>query len=348
MSQKLLNRVSTEGNPLIDDHQVTFVWEGDQAPDLMGDFTDWEESPLQMVKTGDKVWTCVLEFPPDSYIEYSFFNPEKDERYVDPYNSRNVDNGTGELNNYFWMPDLHKTDLIHHKESVSRGTVTEHELSMGFGYGNTARKVWLYKPPVEGQVPLLLVYDGNDFYSRGGIVQVVDNLIAQKRIQPIAMAMVSHGEDQRFLEYGCSDITLGVILEHILPFAHQNLEILDLEEHPGSYGVMGASMGGVMSLYTALRIPKVFGKVLSLSGAFGMEKDLVVYDLVRYLPLRPIEVWMAVGRYEWLLETNRKMHPLLLERGYRAEYMEYNGGHNYTIWRNVYYQGLEYLFGNKP
>ena len=43
---------------------------------------------------------------------------------------------------------------------------------------------------------------------------------------------------------------------------------------------------------------------------------------------------MDVGRYEWLLEPNRRLHELLGERGYDVTYHEYNAGHNYPAWRD--------------
>ena len=48
---------------------------------------------------------------------------------------------------------------------------------------------------------------------------------------------------------------------------------------------------------------------------------------------------MDVGRYEWLLESNRRLHALLVERGYDVTYREYNGGHNYPAWRDDVWRG---------
>ena len=105
-------------------------------------------------------------------------------------------------------------------------------------------------------------------------------------------------------------------------------------------------MGGLMALYAGLRAPAVFGRVLSQSAALYMSKpDSVVFDLVRHGPIPPLRTWMDVGRYEWLLDSNRRMRKLLLERGYDVVYQEYNGGHNYPAWRNQLGQGLEALFG---
>ena len=86
--------------------------------------------------------------------------------------------------------------------------------------------------------------------------------------------------------------------------------------------------------------------MLSQSGAFELgEVETVLSHLVRHMPKRPVKVWMDAGRYEWLLEPNRRMHALLVERGYEVTYREYNGGHNYPAWRNDVWRGLEVLFG---
>ena len=102
----------------------------------------------------------------------------------------------------------------------------------------------------------------------------------------------------------------------------------------------------VMALYTGLRAPQVFGRVLSQSAALDMSKpDSVVFDLVRHGPLPPLRIWLNVGRYEWLLDGNRRMHGLLGEKGYDLVYREYNGGHNYPSWRDQVGAGLEVMFG---
>jgi enterochelin esterase family protein len=208
------------------------------------------------------------------------------------------------------------------------------------------RTVYLYKPPTGEPVPLVVVYDGIDYLRRGKLAVILDNLIAQKRIRPLALVMLQNGGQARFVEYGCSDITLAFLVETILPLARQHLSLVDIKKHPGAYGVLGASMGGVMALYTGLRLSKIFGKVLSQSGAFTLwERTRVAVDLVQYAPRPEMDIWMDVGRLEWLLEDNRKMRALLKGKGYRVTYREVNGAHNFTSWRDDVWRGLEALFG---
>ena len=191
----------------------------------------------------------------------------------------------------------------------------------------------------------MLVYDGPDYQRRASLTTVVDNLIAAGRIQPIALAMVANGRDARTSEYGSSEGSMVWLQEVVLPLAREHLSLVDVDEAPGAFGVLGASMGGLMSLYTALRMPGMFGRVLSQSGAFHIGSYVTgVVDLVQHLPVQPLRIWMDVGRYEWLLQSNREMHTLLRSRGYDVTYNEYNGGHAYVAWRDDLVQGLQDLY----
>lgn len=344
----LLERAQREGTPLIDGESVTFVWHGGEPPALLGDFTNWSE-PAQMTESAEGVWTHTVALPRDAYIEYAFFRDiEADVRVADPLNSRRVSNGVGAYNNYFAMPEARETPLLRRGAGVAHGAVTRHVVEGDHLIVGSRRAVYLYQPPVAEPCPLLVVFDGQDYLRRAWLTHMVDNLIAQRRIRPIALAMVEHGRQARFVEYACSDSTVTFLTRCVLPLACEHLTLLDVREHPGAYGVLGASMGGLISLYTALRLPEVFGHVLSQSGAFGLDvggHELVVFDLIRnQQQADSTRIWMDVGRYEFLYPFNEMMRTLLAEKGYEVAYRAYNGGHNYTSWRNDMWRGLEWLF----
>jgi enterochelin esterase family protein len=189
----------------------------------------------------------------------------------------------------------------------------------------------------------LVVYDGSDYLHRAKLNNIVDNLLASRRIRPFAMAMLQNGGAARSIEYSCTETTLGFLMECVLPLAKGQLKMEPIKN--GGYGVMGASLGGLMALFTALRLPQVFHKVISQSGSFiTPEYKSVVVDLVRYAPRQDIDIWMDAGRLEWLLEGNREMHALLKKKNYTVKYREHSGGHNYTAWRNDVWHGLKWLY----
>jgi enterochelin esterase family protein len=192
----------------------------------------------------------------------------------------------------------------------------------------------------------LVVLDGREYHRRAKLANIVDNLIAQGRIRPLAMALVENHRQARGVEYACGEMGIRFLAHRVLPLAQEQLDLVDIAANPGAYGILGASMGGLQALYTGLRAPHIFGHVLSQSGAFSMmDQDYVLWDLVRHSPVPPLKVWKDVGRFEWLLNCNRRMNELLVEKGYDVDYREYNAGHNFPAWRDDVWRGLEHVFG---
>jgi enterochelin esterase family protein len=332
------------GTPVVDGETATFVWHGGEAPQLIGDFSDWEwGDSISLEQVAPQVWAHTMTLPRDAYIEYAFW--QGGERVADPLNPHTTPDGLGHDNHYFYMPDAAPTPLTRRRRDVPHGTVTRHVVEEEFLLAGRNRVVYLYQPPTDEPAPLLVVLDGQDYRRRARITNIVDNLIAQGRMRPVALALPYHGRSARGVEYACSEAHLAVLVQLVLPLARKELNLLDVGAHPGAHGILGASMGGLMALYTGLRVPHIFGRVLSQSGAFTMDRhDTVVFDLVRHGPVHPLKTWMGAGRYEWHLNCNRRLHDLLVERGYDATYHEYPGGHNYPSWRDQLWRGLEILF----
>lgn len=352
--EEFLTRAQQEGTPLVEGDTATFVWQGAEPPVLRGDFNGWatENTPAwepadagrrKGRKAAERVWVARLPLAADAYMEYGL-GPDK-ARVPDSFNRRKLPNGMGEFNHWFYMPQGGPTPLAQRRPGVPTGVVTRHDAPTYMFVAGKQRRVDLYRPPVDGPAPLMVVYDGSDFKRRASLPTMVDNLIAEGRIAPIALAMVANGGGSRMAEYGCSDTALLFVHQIVLPLAQKHLDLVDPAQQPGAYGVMGASMGGLMSVYTALRLPQVFGRVLSQSGAFHLREHVTMaVELAQVLPPPPVHIWMDVGRYEWLLDSNRRMHALLRERGYDVTYREFSAGHNYPAWRDDLWRGLEALF----
>lgn len=342
---QLVERLERSGNPLIEADAAIFVWKGETAPHLVCDLHDWEENPRPLQRLSDGVHALRLSLPPDAYLEYAFFDPATGQRLRDPFNSRRTWDGIGHYNHYFYMPAAAPSPLTRPDPAVRRGTVTRHEVPTGDLAAGRKRLVHLYHPPTDGPVPLLVVYDGSDYLRRGRIAVIVDNLIAQKRIRPLALALVQNGGQARMIEYACSEATLGFLLQSVLPLARSQLRLTDPVRHPGAYGVLGASMGGLMAVYTALRLPRIFGRAISQAGAFELGDDeTILMQMIRHMPKAPVRLWLDVGRMDFLREANRRMQTLLAEKAYSFTYVETGGAHNYTTWRNILGRALETLF----
>ncbi len=357
-SDSTIQRALERGNPVIQGNRVTFLWEGDFAPQLMSDLTGWEGKPKPFKRlastpqsaSGKMFWACSLTVPRDAYVEYAFYNPATQEKFLDPLNERTVNNGLGSRNNFFYMPETMPSPFMLRRADVRASTLTRHRVSADILQDDSERDVYLYKSPVSEAVPLLIVYDGYEYLNRGKLTTIVDNLIADRRIRPVALAFLQNGKSRRNVEYLCSDATITWLEREILPLAHEHLRLLDVAQYPGAYGVLGASAGGLMAMYTGLRMPEIFGKVLCQSGVFSLEgRDFAVVDLARYCHACHIKIWMDVGKLEEdLLEDNRRMAALLKEKQYDVIYREFSASHNYTAWRDDIWYGLEEMFPLEP
>jgi enterochelin esterase family protein len=318
MANSILKRLKTERTPIIENNTVTFVWKGRTAPLLVGDFTGWDsENPVLMEKSEPGIWTYQRTFLPDAYIEYGFLKGENS--ILDPFNHRQTPNGIGSYNNYFSMPDYKPTTIARKKHKIHNGTITSHNIPTEYLISGEERTVHFYQPPVFEPVPLVVVWDGQDYLSRMRLNYIVDNLISQGRIRPLALAFVENADQElRTVEYACSETTLIFLMNEVLP------------------------------LYTGARFPQVFGNVLSQSGAFSWGNiDMVVFDLLQQGEVRPLRIWMDVGIYDLagLLDSNQRMQNMLSQRGYPLTYREYHAGHNYPAWRDDLWRGLEELYG---
>jgi len=344
MKTNLLTRAQTDGHPIIEDNRVTFLWQGDSAPLLIDDQNDWEDAPQKMRRVSSDLWAVSLDLARDAYLEYAFLDPATKSRLADPLNKNRVWNGINAYNHFFYMPEASPSPWTIRQRDTPRGTISSHTVGTGVMKFSGKRRVKLYHPPTKERVPLLIVYDGPDYFTRGRLPIIVDNLIAAKRIRPIAMAFLPHGGQRRGAEYACSDATLLWIEHEVLPLANRELNLLDIKNHPGAFGALGASFGGLMSVYTGLRMPEVFGCVLGQSAVFEMDRrDFVAVDLIRHAPARP-KLYLDCGILDFLLADNRRMRPLFRERGFDLTYHEHGGAHNYTSWRDNVHRGLEKMF----
>lgn len=342
----LLGRARAEGTPVIEGDTATFLWRGRRPVSVSGDFLDWSGEPVPLEEAAPGVWTHTLTLPRDSYVEYAFQNAQGT-RVKDPLNPRLVTNGFDNFNHFFHMPESEPTPLARRQRDVPRGTVTRHVLDSREFFIGRQRAVHLYAPPTSEPCPLVVVLDGTDYLKRTQLPTIVDNLIAQGRIRPVALAMVPNGGAARTVEYFCSEATLLFFLEQVLPLARQQLNLLDETHHPGAHGVLGASLGGLMALFMGLRAPHVFGHVLAQSGAYSVwNHDCGVFQLARQATSPPLKAWLDCGHFEALAEGNRRILPLLQEAGHQALYREYHGGHSYPAWRDDLWRGLEWLFAS--
>lgn len=123
-------------------------------------------------------------------------------------------------------------------------------------------------------------------------------------------------------------------------------------KHPELF-VAAGSMSGVMNIDTRLwKVPEDFQK-LRQSQQKAMLGDDLIYEapfstytavgLVDQMKDNGIALIIDIGVDDFLIETNRQMHQLLLENGTPHDYTERPGAHTWDYWTNALPYHLMYF-----
>jgi len=341
--------------PLVEGASVTFVFRG-EADDVR--LRHWvfglpSSVPLRRLG-GTDLWYHVLELPEGSRVEYKLeVTRGRDTRWIedplnphlarDPFGANSVAHGSG-----YEVPAWTQSD-----PSVARGTLEDHVFHSEALGGS--RQVTIYRPArfrETRRYPLLLVHDGGDYLRYAGLGTVLDNLVHRLEI-PALIAALMHPPD-RMEQYRASAAHARYLTEELVPQLEGELPLVGT---PEGRCLMGASLGAVASLATAVRYPGFYGRLLLQSGSFAFSdigehgRDAVfdpIADFVNAYRRAPTamsqKVFVSCGTYESLIYENRSLVPLLQRTGMDVRFVEARDGHNWENWRDRLRVGLSWLF----
>lgn len=221
------------------------------------------------------------------------------------------------------------------------------------------RQITVYIPAqyVAGsEAPFMVIHDGPKGRPKMTVPQILDNLIAQKRVPSMIVVMIANGGGdaqghERGKEY---DTMSGLFAEYIetevLPLVEKNCDVR-LTKDPDGRAAMGSSSGGSAALAMAWYRTDLYHRVLTTSGTFvnqqwpfdpktpGGAWDF--HDtLIPQSPKKPIRIFLAVGdrdnfnpnvmrdgMHDWV-EANHRMARVLAAQGYSYQYLFcQNSGH---------------------
>ncbi|HEX8422878.1 MAG TPA: alpha/beta hydrolase-fold protein, partial [Pyrinomonadaceae bacterium] len=336
VSPALLERIGkAERSPLVEDGQVTFIYRGKaKRVEVVGDFTSW--SPRRMVLdgvAGADVKYLTMTFADDARVEYKFI--ADGEWTGDPLSERKLDNGVGGFNNFFTMPAYRPSAFAEAKWDL-RGTIEKLDAPTALLEGGK-RKLQVYLPPAyardsAARFPVLYLQDGAEYVTRARAAAIADQLIAEGRVKPFIIVFVD--PVNRFKEYWANDTFAAFMATELVPFIDARYRT---RAERDARALMGASLGGVISVWTALRHGDVFARVAGQSTAFQIDDERVVTSLAALAEMkraRPLKFYFDVGLLEPIWKVNRRVRVMLEGKGYPVAYRETTAGHNWTNWRD--------------
>lgn len=344
--------------PLVDDRSATFFYWAPTEPDPVAvHLRHWvygleSRQPFRRLD-GTRAFFLPLDLPAGARVEYKLEVEHEDgSRWMrDPLNPRRAFDPFGS-NSVCPMPGYANPAWARPDPDAPKGTLDTLRVRSRV-YGDI-REVPVYLPAEYKdykRYPLLICHDGADYLRFTAIRDVLDNLIHRHEVAPVVVAFTSGVA--RNEEYGANPKQPVWLVDELLP-ALRSCYAVPEGEHTG---LMGASFGGVSSLYTAWKRPGVFDRLLLQSGSFvftdigehgrGPLFDPVV-DFVNALRADPGElpprIYMSCGVFESLIYYNRSLAPLLRARGLQVRFVESPDGHNWIGWRDRLREGLAWLF----
>lgn len=257
------------------------------------------------------------------------------------------------------------------------GDVRHHARFASRVLGNQ-RDLWVYVPPDYDQhpdqrYPVLYMHDGNNLFDahtafggvEWGMDETAERLIRSGELPPLLIVGVANTPD-RINEYtwvpgtvdgrpagGKGPLYARFLIEEVKPFIDRSYRTLPDRDHTG---VMGSSLGGLISLYLARYDGEVFGKVGAMSPSVWWDDREVLKDAVGIR--HDFKLWLDVGTQEegpgpesdQDLQDVRDLGQTLLIQGFdipqSMAYMEDPGApHNETAWARRAPMALQYLFG---
>ena len=335
--------------PLIEDSLVTFAYHGRVAvrANVPSDLNRWDTKAHQMLRLGETdLHYLTLALPLDARIDYKFYVDGL--WMLDPLNSKTVRGGFGD-NSAFSMPAYRSPREIQFADSIAHGTIEAHEFESRIIIGSRKIQVYLpheYRPlrhrtvvdPMGGRsqvikdefggtYPVIFVQDGGEYITLASMVNVLDNIIDQGRIPPVVAVFIDPVD--RNYEYFLNRDYERMMVEEVLPFIRERY---DVGKEPEKAAIMGASLGGAISVMIAMDHPEAFGKCGSQSGAFEVN-DRELIKRVQSEPRKAVDLYLDCGTFGDLLEENRIMTDALRKKGYNTAYQEFNEGHSWGNWR---------------
>jgi glucoamylase len=331
-------------SPQVEGEDVTFIYKGDaKRVEVVGDFTGWTPSGLVLREAqGDAgVKYIRLKFPAGARLEYKLV--ADGEWILDPLNPNRNNSGVGGFNSYFTGPDYRPPAYSSGRDEL-RGRIERLAVP-----GDEKRKVQVYLPPgyTEGSAryPVLYMQDGSQSVELGRAAETADRMITEGKVEPFIIVFVDPID--RMKEYWADDRFADWMAGTLVTLVDSRYRTRAARD---ARALSGASLGGTISVWTALRHPETFARVAGLSTAFQIDEERVLASLYRLdteaRRKYPLRFYLDAGRYEpAILNPSRRANITLRARGYPVTYREAPVGHNYTAWRDRLPDAYTVLWG---
>lgn len=220
-----------------------------------------------------------------------------------------------------------------------------------------------YDPKGKSRYPVLYLLhgysDAEDAWVATGRANVIlDNLIARGKAKPMLVVMPLGYGNHEVIDNGWQGLGQpgvfqdsnekfrDILLTEIVPQVEKAYRVtLDCNAR----AIAGLSMGGAQSLLVGLNALDRFAWIGAFSsGGLDEDFDRAYPDVDENLNDRLHLLWIACGRDDGLMGTNKKLIEWFQSKGVEPTWTESEGGHSFRVWRRYLADLLPLLSQNQP
>ena len=229
---------------------------------------------------------------------------------------------------------------------------------------NRSRRIWIYLPEdyalSKKRFPVLYLHDGQNLFDiltapfgEWGVDEMMDSIRVSK--QSIIVA-IDHGGDTRLTEYnpfnsrfgkGEGDAYIDFLVNSLKPYIDSVYKTKPSKENTM---IAGSSMGGLISMYAAIKHPDKFGAAGIFSPVFWIAPDLLNY-IQQSKPSTHSAFYFVCGE----LESEKMVSDMLAvynevkKTGNKNLFFKTvtNGRHHESFWKQQLYDCYRWLLKNQ-
>src|SRR5215468_5097423 len=260
-------------------------------------------------------------------------------------------------------------------EPVASGRLRLHELRSNIFRNTRVVRVWLptdYDASGATRYPVLYLNDGQNLFDPTTAFAGIDwragttaeKLIQEGKIPPLILVGVDNTGKNRVREYvpyrSTEPRVYGpqgkrypeFLLREVMPMIEKHYFVAKGPEHTG---LGGSSLGGLITLYTQLAAPGVFGRLLIESPSLWVAHGKIIEDCRdfrdwphrMYLGMGTREVGNATKDQKTVADV-RELEAILLAAGLGTHrlkvWIEEDATHNEAAWQARFPSAMEFLY----
>ncbi len=233
---------------------------------------------------------------------------------------------------------------------------------------NKTRRIWALLPydyeESKETYPVLYLQDAQNLFNekaKYGNWEIDKKLavMSEYKIGKIIVIAIEHAEHDRIKEYNVGKTLLGVgqgkkyirfITDTLKPFVDKNFRTKPEREFTG---IGGSSMGGLVSIFSGLMYPEVYGKLMIFSPSLWVIPKMD-FNNIDFSEPGDTKIYLYAGGDEsaTMIEHVKKFKKNMIQNEFVTSKMKINlsinmlGKHNETYWSDEFPKAIEWLFFN--